>query len=579
MITRRPGPLEVRVTGEGAGELAEDASNLVCRALASGLGLARRPASSSAATASRSAAAWARRRRPSCAGLVAANALGGLRWTPDELLARATELEGHADNAAACIAGGMVAVRPGPAPSARCRCPEDLAFVAVIPEARTSTERRAPGPARAGAARRRRRDPRQRRRPGARPGRGAAGRPPRRCWRTASTSRTAGRRGRRRSRDLRGPGGPGGCLGATISGSGPAMLLWCRARRRRRAWPRGRADAGAAAGVGRAGAPVAGRAPQASAPAGPAEPTCASPGRWGDRRASRWRHARGVLDCVAGPAGRDRQRQPRLLQRRRAPTPAPRRRWPTGARLAALGRRRGGGGRRVAAVRAAEPARGRDRARGAGDRAPRRRAGRAGGGRHLQAAGGARRRSPRARRSSTTPPACASPRWRRWRPRAGVGVVAAHFFGPPKVRPATFPDVDVPAVVAEWARERVAWAAERGIPPERLVIDPGIGLGKSPPQDLELLRRLDEVAAARPAGAACRSPTRRCWGRITGAAAPDRLRRDDRGARLVPDAWGDAVPGTRRGVPARRAGGRRGPGDGPSRALARRREVAARVLA
>ena len=42
----------------------------------------------------------------------------------------------------------------------------------------------------------------------------------------------------------------------------------------------------------------------------------------------------------------------------------------------------------------------------------------------------------------------------------------------------------------------MAWAAERGIAPERLVIDPGIGLGKSPPQDLELMRRLDEVAAA-----------------------------------------------------------------------------------
>ena len=37
VITRRPGPLRVRVTGEGGGELAEDESNLVCRALATGL--------------------------------------------------------------------------------------------------------------------------------------------------------------------------------------------------------------------------------------------------------------------------------------------------------------------------------------------------------------------------------------------------------------------------------------------------------------------------------------------------------------------------------------------------------------
>ena len=106
---------------------------------------------------------------------------------------------------------------------------------------------------------------------------------------------------------------------------------------------------------------------------------------------------------------------------------------------------------------------------------------------------------------------------------AGVGVVAAHFFGPPKVRPASFPDVDVPAVVAEWARERVAWAAERGIGPESLVIDPGIGLGKSPPQDLELMRRLDEVAAAGGRPVLVPISNKKVLGAITGAAAPDRL--------------------------------------------------------
>ena len=104
----------------------------------------------------------------------------------------------------------------------------------------------------------------------------------------------------------------------------------------------------------------------------------------------------------------------------------------------------------------------------------------------------------------------------------GVGVVAAHFFGPPKVRPAAFPDVDVPAVVAEWARERVTWAAGHGIAAERLVIDPGVGLGKSPPQDLDLLRRLDEVGAA---GRPVLVPisNKKVLGAITGAAAADRL--------------------------------------------------------
>jgi homoserine kinase len=137
-VTRRPGPLEVRISGEGAGDVPEDASNLVCRAIASGLGaldglvvactnripLGRGLGSSAAAV---------------CAGLVAANAIGGLRWTPDEMLGRAADFEGHADNAAACLEGGLVAVAPGPR-AVRVPLPERLGFVVVIPEHGNSTE-------------------------------------------------------------------------------------------------------------------------------------------------------------------------------------------------------------------------------------------------------------------------------------------------------------------------------------------------------------------------------------------------------------------------------------------------------
>ena len=114
----------------------------------------------------------------------------------------------------------------------------------------------------------------------------------------------------------------------------------------------------------------------------------------------------------------------------------------------------------------------------------------------------------------------------------------------PRCAPPSFPDVDVPAVVAEWARERVGWAAERGIPPERMVIDPGVGLGKSPPQDLELLRRLDEVVGA---GRPVLVPisNKKVLGAITGAAAAESAGRDGRRHGVVPDAWGDPVPGTR----------------------------------
>jgi homoserine kinase len=257
VVTRRPGPLEVRVTGEGAGELAEDAGNLVCRALASGLGsldglaiecrnripLGRGLGSSSAAA---------------CAGLVAANALGGLRWTPDELLARATEIEGHPDNAAACITGGLVAVTPGPV-ARPVTVPEGLAFVAVIPETRTSTD----------AARRAL--------PGQVPLPDAA----------ATLANAVGlvlalAEGRLEDlpdvladrlhephraplvpalEALRGLVDGRACLGATISGSGPSVLLWCREE--------SSAEVAAAAEGALAAAGVAGRArPSKAAAAG-----------------------------------------------------------------------------------------------------------------------------------------------------------------------------------------------------------------------------------------------------------------------------------------------------------------------
>jgi homoserine kinase len=224
VVTRRPGPLRVRVTGEGAGELSEDASNLVCRAIASGLGsldglavecrnripLGRGLGSSSAAV---------------CAGLVAANALGGLRWTPDELLARATELEGHPDNAAACLGGGIVAAGPGPV-ARPVPLPEELAFVVVIPEARIST------------------DSARRSLPDSVPLADAAATLSNAVGLTLALCEgrlgdlpglLADRLHEPYRADLvpsieaiRGLVDGERCLGATISGSGPSMLLWCR---------------------------------------------------------------------------------------------------------------------------------------------------------------------------------------------------------------------------------------------------------------------------------------------------------------------------------------------------------------
>ena len=54
---------------------------------------------------------------------------------------------------------------------------------------------------------------------------------------------------------------------------------------------------------------------------------------------------------------------------------------------------------------------------------------------------------------------------------------------------------DVAAEVFRFLEERLEHAVERGISEERICLDPGIGFGKTPDQNLELVRRLDSLVA------------------------------------------------------------------------------------
>lgn len=103
-----------------------------------------------------------------------------------------------------------------------------------------------------------------------------------------------------------------------------------------------------------------------------------------------------------------------------------------------------------------------------------------------------------------------------------AGVVMTHFFGPPKVRPEAFPDGDVVDAITGWLAAQMAAAEAAGIDRERIVLDPGLGLGTSPEQDLEMLHRIDEVVAlGRPVLVPISN--KKVLGALTGAAAPDRL--------------------------------------------------------
>ena len=95
-------------------------------------------------------------------GLLAGNSLLGGPLSPAELLRLATEIEGHADNAAAALLGGFVVVDSSadPPTAIRFNVPRDLKVVLFIPELRLSTADDARGPAQEGAPRGRRRQPR-----------------------------------------------------------------------------------------------------------------------------------------------------------------------------------------------------------------------------------------------------------------------------------------------------------------------------------------------------------------------------------------------------------------------------------
>lgn len=77
------------------------------------------------------------------AGLVAADHLYELALTKGELLARATEIEGHPDNVAAAIYGGFVVCgeRDGEPTANRFEPPDGLEGIVAIPAEEVSTER------------------------------------------------------------------------------------------------------------------------------------------------------------------------------------------------------------------------------------------------------------------------------------------------------------------------------------------------------------------------------------------------------------------------------------------------------
>jgi dihydropteroate synthase len=78
---------------------------------------------------------------------------------------------------------------------------------------------------------------------------------------------------------------------------------------------------------------------------------------------------------------------------------------------------------------------------------------------------------------------------------AGAYLCLMHMQGEPRTMQRAPRYEDVVGEVAGFLEERLAFAVDAGIGEDRVCLDPGIGFGKTPDQNLELVRRLDRIAA------------------------------------------------------------------------------------
>jgi dihydropteroate synthase len=156
---------------------------------------------------------------------------------------------------------------------------------------------------------------------------------------------------------------------------------------------------------------------------------------------------------------------------------------------------------------------------------------------------------------------------------AKAAVVLMHMRGVPadmQLAP-TYPGGDVVGAVRDFLRERALAAEAVGVDPARIVLDPGIGFGKTTPQNLRLIDRLDALVEL--GYPVMIGPSRKRFiGELTGEGPADRLAGTaaavalaiDRGVSLVRvHDVGMAVPVARVAAACRAGSGAAQRPDGP----------------
>ena len=133
---------------------------------------------------------------------------------------------------------------------------------------------------------------------------------------------------------------------------------------------------------------------------------------------------------------------------------------------------------------------------------------------------------------------------------AGASVVATHVRLAPRVPDPEPVYSDVSAEVCAFLADRAARAVAAGIPAERVMVDAGLDLGKTPTQSALLLKRSDDLVALR-------LPRASCPRRTSGSSGSWSARRSTTAARPAwpPTPWGspravDPAGPRRPGLPA-----------------------------
>jgi len=101
----------------------------------------------------------------------------------------------------------------------------------------------------------------------------------------------------------------------------------------------------------------------------------------------------------------------------------------------------------------------------------------------------------------------------------GCPIVLMHMLGQPRTMQKSPQYSDVVAEVGEFLSERVEAAIAAGVRRENIILDPGIGFGKTMTHNLELLARVDELAALG-LPVLVGASRKRFIGEITGANTP-----------------------------------------------------------